>query len=704
MKKQKFRKTQLSLALTTALAGGVLASGPAQAVELENNDRLGDAGIFQYYTAHSGWQTFFRIINTSENPVSVKLRFHEGANSREVLDFIVFLSGRDMWSAWTTADALGDGSGPGIRTNDTSCVFGGADSNNTSPPEGWRTLANGTLAARFLDKAYTGDYDDGGNANVDPLARKSEGYLEVIGIAEHDPLSDFGLAVTHPIDEHSCVEAATIYKRATSRGERNPTAASDMGNVLGFNGYLINVAAGQGGGYDPDVLANFARDRFSGVRMVYQSLLTDAWPNLDSGDPDGFARFTPAGFAAVNQWDAEGNKPASGNFRYLVDINGDGDYTDTGVAFDANSDGTCSANERYDESNAPPAAWNTNITAAYQIAGTDYCYAISQPPLPPVDTNLNITFNKDDGGVVWYPKQSQVQDVAGPVKIAQNGDQPDTPVLGGVDWVSWELMRNSVINEWAASYKPSNFVSDYFTQWVLTFPTKNFYVDLQDDPKPTEDISPTLQDTLSEYAFAPFTYKFKDEGKSCVPYTMDMWNREEAYAYFTSPASDYPVDICYEVNVVNFNERYTDLGLDSNFGVTVPIELLPTDWDGATSERGWAEMSYAYDAFGEQVDGAMGALVGLLKGEYDYHKKDIYGVDEALDLEEIKPIPLWRPEAVRLGLPVTGFLFSVYNTNSSANNHAAINAHKYDRIEYRCRYSRRFGDNGINLCSDDEVK
>jgi len=348
MKKQKFRKTQLSLALTTALSAGLLASGPAQAVTLDNVDRLGDAGIFQYYTVHSGWQTFFRIINTSDDPVSVKLRFHEGANSREVLDFIVFLSGHDMWNAWTTNDALGDGSGPGIRTNDTSCVFGGSDSNNTSPPEGWRSLGDGIMGARFLATAYTGDYDDGGNANFDdPLDRLSEGYLEVIGIAAHAPLSDFGLAVTHPIDEHSCSEAARIYNLAkTNPPPGNPTAAFDMGNVLGFNGYLINVAAGEGGGYDPDVLADFATDQNSGQRLVYQSLLTDTWPNLDSGNPDGFRRWTPVGWAAANQWDAQDNKPAPGTNE--VDINGNGVWTDSDVPFDNNHDGTCSEDEKYD--------------------------------------------------------------------------------------------------------------------------------------------------------------------------------------------------------------------------------------------------------------------------------------------------------------------------------------------------------------------
>ena len=92
---KKLNKTKLSVALSAALAAGVM-SGQAQAVNL-THENLGDAAIFQYFSARENWQTFIRLINTSDDTLAVKLRFREGANSREILDFTVFLSPHDEW-------------------------------------------------------------------------------------------------------------------------------------------------------------------------------------------------------------------------------------------------------------------------------------------------------------------------------------------------------------------------------------------------------------------------------------------------------------------------------------------------------------------------------------------------------------------------------------------------------------------------------
>ena len=124
---------------------------------------------------------------------------------------------------------------------------------------------------------------------------------------------------------------------------------------------------------------------------------------------------------------------------------------------------------------------------------------------------------------------------------------------------------------------------------------------------------------------------------------MRMYNREEADSEFTSPAPIYPVEMCWETNVIVFNDYYEDEGLDSNFVVSIPPQLLPVDAGGATSERGWASMDFVgYYPDGDDQRWCWGSWCGT-------------------------------------GLPVTGFLFSVYNTNNSATNHAAINAHKYQR-------------------------
>lgn len=150
-------------------------SSPALAVNLDNNNGLGDAGIFQYYTITEGWQTFFRVTNTSDQAVSVKVRFREAANSREVLDFIIFLSPYDVWTGWTDENATWNGK-PGIRTTDTSCLYPLPDTNNTG--EGWKTISRNLLGADFQERAFaSGDYDDNGNNHHTSTQRMSEGHL-----------------------------------------------------------------------------------------------------------------------------------------------------------------------------------------------------------------------------------------------------------------------------------------------------------------------------------------------------------------------------------------------------------------------------------------------------------------------------------------------------------------------------------------------
>jgi hypothetical protein len=81
---------------------------------------------------------------------------------------------------------------------------------------------------------FTGDYDDKG-VPAD-AARLAEGHLEMIGIAQHEPFSDFGLAVSHdqatgmPL---SCSRAADLLEN-----EQNGGYGEDLNNLLAFNGYL----------------------------------------------------------------------------------------------------------------------------------------------------------------------------------------------------------------------------------------------------------------------------------------------------------------------------------------------------------------------------------------------------------------------------------------------------------------------------------
>lgn len=498
-------------------------------VHLDNNDRLGDAGIFQYYTANGNWQTFIRIINTSEDGVSVKLRFREAANSREVLDFIVFLSAFDEWIGWTDPNATGPGGGPGIRTNDHSCLF--PDFGN-AVGQGWQPVPGkpGVRGIDFKDFAFTGDYADG-NTNIDD--RLGEGHIEIIGIARHEASDGFTRDISHGGDGYprDCLGASNSWLAGSSGAE-----GEGLGNVLALNGYLINVGQGQGAGFDPDILADFISDTgIDGSLWAAQSL-TATDPDLDSASPGRF---------------------------------------------------------------------------------------ISQGA------------------------------------IKQKGRSFDTPVQGGIDAVSYVFQRSSVINEWAASENldPRAVVTEYYNQWILTFPTKHYYVDLQTDMSLGDDISPTLADPGTDNdALWPFYEEFDHDeaaegfvaGMSCEPYRMRMWNREERFSGFASPAKDFPAKLCYETNVLVFNEDFESVGLESNFATTIPAAHLPTEIDTITaSERGWASMDF-YNS-----DGG----TGIIPASIEFRRA------------------VWD----RAGLPVTGFVFSVFNTNDSTTNHTSANAHRYTR-------------------------
>ena len=150
----KMKKKILSAAVLAALG-----SGAAQAVNL-SQDGTGQVILFPYYTVQGNEETYLQVVNTTDMGKAVKIRFREAYNSREVLDFNIYLSPYDVWTG--TITDIGDGAG--VRTNDTSC---------TVPDLDGRTIP-------FRDYAYA---DDQG---PDGIERTREGYVEIIEMAEID--------------------------------------------------------------------------------------------------------------------------------------------------------------------------------------------------------------------------------------------------------------------------------------------------------------------------------------------------------------------------------------------------------------------------------------------------------------------------------------------------------------------------------------
>src|SRR6476659_8850327 len=128
-----FKKKSLYAAL--AGIGALGAVGAAQAVNL-NPDGLGQVLIYPYYTTRAApngnvYNSLLSVVNSTASVKAVKVRFLEGKNSREVLDFNLFLSPKDVW----TAAIIPTANGGGIFTADKSCTTPTVSSSATAPTE-----------------------------------------------------------------------------------------------------------------------------------------------------------------------------------------------------------------------------------------------------------------------------------------------------------------------------------------------------------------------------------------------------------------------------------------------------------------------------------------------------------------------------------------------------------------------------------------
>ncbi len=186
-------RKNLTAAVLAGLAGAAGIAGTAQAVNM-NPDGLGQVLIYPYYTANDGNQTILSVVNTTDNAKAVKVRFLEGFNSREVLDFNLYLSHHDVWVA-----AIVNDPGAGTASHETDTVLIIPDDSCTVPylyEDTAFELPSGKMAGKqpFLNLAYTGNFTDGGPTDNQ---RAAEGHFEMIEMGTIVPGSDTEDAITH---------------------------------------------------------------------------------------------------------------------------------------------------------------------------------------------------------------------------------------------------------------------------------------------------------------------------------------------------------------------------------------------------------------------------------------------------------------------------------------------------------------------------
>ena len=160
-----------SLSKAIALATALGATASAHAVNV-NPEGLGQVLLYSLYTTEAGKDTSVSVTNTTDDYKAVKVRFVEAMNSAEVLDFNLYLSPRDQWSATIVKNE----NGAELVTSDTSC---------TAP-----LLINGSDTNKFKNFAYAA-FTTGvngkpllepiaGDGGWQDLARTRVGHLEMI--------------------------------------------------------------------------------------------------------------------------------------------------------------------------------------------------------------------------------------------------------------------------------------------------------------------------------------------------------------------------------------------------------------------------------------------------------------------------------------------------------------------------------------------
>jgi len=462
-------RKNLTSAVLAGLAGAAGIAASAQAVNI-NPDGLGQVLIYPYYTTRANNDTLLSVVNTTENAKAVKVRFLEGQNTREVLDFNLYLSPYDVWTAalldggvvdtecaialdgengtqevnYGGAPLEGEGGGqcgvPHLLTRDTSCTV----------PYLFEAASTGPGLQAFLPFRFT----DGGPTAI---ARASEGHFEMIEMGTVTDLEEgSATAATHvngvPADCQQLVDAWTV------------------GGTPADNGYwvddpLVDIEAPSGG-------------LFGGAAVI----------NVSNGFMFSYDAKAINGFASV------------------ADPNGS--------------------------------------------------------PLHAVPGSVEPGLNSGDG-------------VDATVFLDNGTTLPSTGLTRGVDAVSYVFMHDQLINEY-------NIQSEIGgeTEWVITFPTKHFYV-YQPDAGPIVPL-------------APFTEAWVDSegGDACEVVLLDgVFDREErtptpddpdGQPPIVSPAPPdpdpdpiIPFELCFETNVINFAapEMDDDMG-EGNTGETDVLGAL----------------------------------------------------------------------------------------------------------------------------------
>jgi hypothetical protein len=278
-----FKKKSLHVAVLAGL-GAIAAAGSANAVHV-NSDGRGQVLLYPYYTARAGHFTAISVINTNSETKAVKVRFLEGRDSREVLDFNLWMSPGDVWTGAVVATA----NGSKLISNDNSCV---------TPSDLFteNRIVDGQGINEFKNYEYIKDgYKDRGTE----LDRTREGYFEVIemGVVTNTTYTGYVKHGSTGVPANCGAMDALDGTAALLAGIVPPTGG------LAGRASVINGSTGANYTFEPTTL-----DQWSATVQYFPSGSTS--PDLGAANPAISNVFTNGGVITAN-WGGAGRDAVS---------------------------------------------------------------------------------------------------------------------------------------------------------------------------------------------------------------------------------------------------------------------------------------------------------------------------------------------------------------------------------------------------------
>lgn len=433
-------------AVAAAIAGSMAAYN-AQAVNLAT-DGIGEVAIAPFYTVRDGWSTLINLTNTQNVPVAVKVRFHEAHNSRDVLDFTVLMSAFDVFTGIVTADAAGN---PVFRSTDAPNQAGNRTC--TIPTALNIPNASGDLPSVSLSSAgYRASATDN-DMGVQTSDRLKEGYIEFIvmgyagtvdGTFGNDEVAMFNapatttsldawdgdttngiqvLNVARAIEDHVCDgNLDTAFSRQSGQlGDPQILWTSrqfgEPINALKFNFRLINIDRGVEAGNSATTWANFHNPAGAADAAIFPvaNQVCDIWRGIERHNAD------------VGGWGAQRTAAI--------------DWVPGGAAgagFVSVYGGASNSCSNLIAEQQRQAFLEPTLNDAFPVVANAW------------DDQLNAAVN----AAPYYASMA-----------------PGAP-LRGADAISATIQRQFIVNEWA-----DNTAAGVTTDWVVTQPTKQYYVD-----------------------------------------------------------------------------------------------------------------------------------------------------------------------------------------------------------------------------------